>query len=520
MWPFHLFKKKQAHFPLLECNECVGNNDEIMDLQRIIIKIPEDNPKTTKSKAILSKSGKYSDTIQWRLEDDTLTISGHGPSAAARQVGTLAQPWMYPCLEKPIIRHVVIEEGITSIWPGAFADHQFLKSVVIPDSVSSIGSSAFYRCTALKAVTLSPCTHTINYGAFSGCTSLERVNIPKTVTHVGLYAFKGTPFIKKLQDKKGIVRFGTCIHQYFGTATSIDIPEGVKEIYNQAFADCKQLVTVNLPKSMVKIHSGAFENCEALQSVTIPASVKELGTSAFKNCKSLNNVTINLKTTRFDDSTFENTPWMANLPNSIIYDDTLFVVPHHAKFFVIPNNVKKVAFGALSKKPLVELEIPQSVEELQHSCCTSCQYLKILRLPEKLHMFTPHTHPISCCPAVETIYYGKDSSISVQGIACMGRAGNNAIWIKQNTGIVSIIGSGTVDLDMIVRVNEEDYADVGSYLVFEYVWGHADVEFAESITHYAPLPRSLPTELMREKYRHRDIENNTYRFSERVICTL
>lgn len=65
------------------------------------------------------------------------------------------------------------------------------------------------------------------------------------------------------------------------------IPEGVTEIGNDAFYDCKSLVNVTLPNSVVEIGSEAFLGCTSLKSVSIPSSVTKIGSFAFSDCGNL-----------------------------------------------------------------------------------------------------------------------------------------------------------------------------------------------------------------------------------------
>jgi hypothetical protein len=53
--------------------------------------------------------------------------------------------------------------------------------------------------------------------------------------------------------------------------TSITIPEGVTDIHEGAFSDCKNLTSVTLPRSLQRVGSSAFRDCTSLVNVTIPS---------------------------------------------------------------------------------------------------------------------------------------------------------------------------------------------------------------------------------------------------------
>lgn len=77
----------------------------------------------------------------------------------------------------------------------------------------------------------------------------------------------------------------------YSRLTSIEIPEGVASIRNQAFYDCISLQSVTIPESVTVIGNGTFEGCEGLTSITIPSSVTSIGQLAFEGCEGLTSIT-------------------------------------------------------------------------------------------------------------------------------------------------------------------------------------------------------------------------------------
>ena len=65
-------------------------------------------------------------------------------------------------------------------------------------------------------------------------------------------------------------------------AITITLPEGLIQIGDQAFKDCKNLTQINLPKSLKFIGNEAFFNCELL-NIEIPSYVIRVGSNAIKN---------------------------------------------------------------------------------------------------------------------------------------------------------------------------------------------------------------------------------------------
>lgn len=75
-------------------------------------------------------------------------------------------------------------------------------------------------------------------------------------------------------------------------AESIAIPGGIKEIGNDTFADCHNLVTVTLPRTVIKIGRGAFASCISLKSINLPERLSRIAMMTFLDCRSLEAIEI------------------------------------------------------------------------------------------------------------------------------------------------------------------------------------------------------------------------------------
>jgi hypothetical protein len=66
----------------------------------------------------------------------------------------------------------------------------------------------------------------------------------------------------------------------------------VKNIYSQAFEECKSLLSITIPSSCENINSFAFAMCESLTTITILSNAISIGSNAFYNCSSLTTITM------------------------------------------------------------------------------------------------------------------------------------------------------------------------------------------------------------------------------------
>ena len=70
------------------------------------------------------------------------------------------------------------------------------------------------------------------------------------------------------------------------------IPEGVEKIGESAFYDCIKLRSVTLPESLCTIEMLAFLECRGLLEITIPQTVGKIGCWAFLRCAGLQKITL------------------------------------------------------------------------------------------------------------------------------------------------------------------------------------------------------------------------------------
>ena len=76
-------------------------------------------------------------------------------------------------------------------------------------------------------------------------------------------------------------------YTYRDEIIDVVIKNGVTSIGSFSFANCKEIVSVNLPESLTNISHHAFGKCIKLQSIELPNSLDSLEGSVFSGCESL-----------------------------------------------------------------------------------------------------------------------------------------------------------------------------------------------------------------------------------------
>ena len=68
------------------------------------------------------------------------------------------------------------------------------------------------------------------------------------------------------------------------------IPDGVTEIPDECFYDCKFIETIKLPESIKAIGRKAFWNCKELKEINMPKELVIISEAAFGNCSKLSDI--------------------------------------------------------------------------------------------------------------------------------------------------------------------------------------------------------------------------------------
>lgn len=76
------------------------------------------------------------------------------------------------------------------------------------------------------------------------------------------------------------------------TITTLDVPDGVTKIGEDALLGTYNLTSATIPSTVVSIDAYAFFNCIALSSVTLSEGIQTIMSYAFGNCAELKTIEI------------------------------------------------------------------------------------------------------------------------------------------------------------------------------------------------------------------------------------
>lgn len=221
---------------------------------------------------------------------------------------------------------------VTEIASCAFQNNQYVAEIRIPETVQTIGNRAFENCISLKALHLPEGVSKLYSATFKGCTALKEINIPDGIVELKKNTFQQSP-LRKLHIGKGLhsvnsdiffeterndsgtviaerrTRYvsvsaenrymkaeGTMLLSADGktllavlavpTSGTLELPEGIERIAEDACSDLGSLQTIVFPQSLAEIGDRAFYGT-SLREVTFPPSLRCIGDRAFYLCRKM-----------------------------------------------------------------------------------------------------------------------------------------------------------------------------------------------------------------------------------------
>lgn len=167
--------------------------------------------------------------------------------------------------------------------------------------VAMVDGGAFLNCKNLKTVNIPSTVEVIsNLDPFAGCTALIAINV-YGVDGIGSSRYSSEDGVLFETKSSGAL---TLFCMPVGKVGSYIIPEGVSEIPESAFAE-SSLSSVTVPSSVTKIGNDAFLNCRNLVSVLFAESDSTseeltIGKRAFSGCSALSNILLPSRLTEIE----------------------------------------------------------------------------------------------------------------------------------------------------------------------------------------------------------------------------
>lgn len=362
---------------------------------------------------------------------------------------------------------VTIPNSVSDIDDCAFENCTSLLSVTIPNGVTTISSCTFCYCTSLTTISIPNSVTRIEGGAFLSCSSLVSINIPSSVTHIDDYTFNRCDSLTEFtvnvnnpvysSDELGCFynkdKTELLYYPIGNKRTTFSIPDSVRYIAGEAFANCMNIVEIHIPNGVKSIGENAFDSCSNLKSVTVENGLETIGSFAFNWCSSLLEISIPSSVTSIGRGAFFACLSLAdvNIPNSLstIASET-FRDCDSLTSITIPNSVTSIEEQAFWDCSCQSVVIPESVTRIDNQAFGWCNNL------ERLMILNPSCEIYQNADTINetaTIYGYPNSTAQAYADAfdrsfiafsdTFGPCGNDAFWsYDENTKTLSISGEG------------------------------------------------------------------------------
>ncbi len=250
----------------------------------------------------------------------------------------------------------------TVTWGGLhewYGTSDYIGSIAIPSKVN-------YGDTQYSVTSIGKC-------AFAYC-ELSSVDIPQGVTCIEDQAFCECQYLITINLPEGLVSIGEeafCECEYL---TSVTLPSSVTVIGEDAFCDCIGLTSITLPDGLKTIGEGAFDYCEKLKSITIPSSVTTIGEYAFGDCPLLTSIIVDEDNTVYDSR---------NNCNAIIETATNTLIGGCSNT-VIPSSVTAIDDWAFCGCGLTSITLPDGLKSIGEYAFDYCPNLASITIPSSV----------------------------------------------------------------------------------------------------------------------------------------
>ena len=121
--------------------------------------------------------------------------------------------------------------------------------------------------------------------AFTNCSKLKTINnVPAGLTDIKEWCFENTALesVDLSNTKVTVMTDGVFFNNK--SLTSIKLPKGLEDFWNNAFNGCTALNNIVMPSTVEAIYDYVFQDCTSLSNVTLNEGCTTLGHHVFKNC--------------------------------------------------------------------------------------------------------------------------------------------------------------------------------------------------------------------------------------------
>ncbi len=214
--------------------------------------------------------------------------------------------------------------------------------------------------------------------------------IGTTITSLDEYNLKIPAYVRYGKNEYKVTEIGERVFYSKKKLKSVQLPNTLVEIGNEAFRECESITSVTMPdyktSTLNKIGEEAFRDCKKLTSIDMPESVTEIGESAFYGCWKLSSIELPPSLKIIEYCLFHgcNSLTSIKIPNSVTNIGIGAFEGCGLKSVDIPNSVTNIGTGAFSGCAFTSISIPNSIKTISTWCFEGCKNLVSVDIPNTI----------------------------------------------------------------------------------------------------------------------------------------
>lgn len=237
-------------------------------------------------------------------------------------------------------------------------------------------------------------------------SGLQSIEIPESIVSIGNNAFRYAIDLRNIDLPNSVTSIGDGAFHDSGLQ-SIEIPESVTSIGANAFSETG-ITSIDLPNSITSIGNGAFSEMYNLSSVVIPGSVVNIGEGLFETEGSkLTSVVIEDGITYISNRMFASCDALTSLsiPESVTsIGESAFYGCTSLNDIQIPNGVTSLGYGVFAYcESLKSIIIPDNITYIGVYAFQNCWRLNSIIIPESVSKIDEKA--FEDCDDLNDVYY-------------------------------------------------------------------------------------------------------------------
>lgn len=188
------------------------------------------------------------------------------------------------------------------------------------------------------------------------------------------------------------------------SATVIDVPSGVKEIRNRAFANCPLLEKLTLHDGIEEIGDYAFAETK-ISELKLPSTVREIGHNLVANCPRINNIECAVNDINGLHS-----------ENGVLFNGSklsAYPIGRSDTMYVIPDGTTEISDSAFSGSKLCSVTLPNSLTVIGNSAFENSVDLSLVNVGESLENIG--NQAFADCPKLDAFDFSHVKNIGRRG---------------------------------------------------------------------------------------------------------